>query len=213
MTVTVAPKKAGTKQKPKNSVIDLTIVNSDFTQTASRIEIWLAKALVIDTKVAKKCSVATLASGGPAACPKASRVGKGTADARAGVNVSPNPTVLPFDVTAVVTGKKSLAFYLKQRGGNIVAVAPAKIVKASGKYGTKLDVTIPEEPAQQYPKGLYNGLEKLQTTLGSKKGKSIIKTTGCKGKKHPFKAAIHFAANPGPPKVAKVETTATAKCS
>jgi len=213
MKVTVKPKKAGTKKKPKDSTVALEITNSDVTQTASRIEIWMPKSIKLVT-TGKKCSVATLSASGPAGCPKASKIGGGTANARAGVNTSPNPPALPFKVTAFLTGKKSLAFFLQQTNGDITAVSTAKIVKASGKYGSKLDISIPENPAQQYPAGNYNGLERLSTTLGStKKGKSVFKTTGCRNKKHPFKATIHFVNNPVPPKAATVDTTATAKCS
>jgi hypothetical protein len=213
MDVAVKPVKAGKKNKPKDSTIKLTITNSDVTQTASRLEIWLPKAIKLSTKGRKKCSVTTLSNSGPGGCPKASKIGSGNAIARSGVNVLPNPPQLPFDVTAFLTGSKSIAFYLKQSNGNIEAVAPAKIKKASGKYGAKLDVSIPEIPAQQYPVGNYNGLESLTTTLGStKKGKSVVKTVGCVKKKHPFKAAIHFVPNPNPPKAAQVTTTATAKC-
>jgi hypothetical protein len=214
MTVSVKPKKAGTKTKPKDSTISLSIVNADKSQTASRIEIWLGKKLTFATKGKKKCSVATLGSGGPASCPHGSKIGSGHADARAAVNVLADPPVLPFDVTAFLTGSKSIAFYLQQSNGEIRAVAPAKIVKASGKFGYKLDVTIPEEPAQQYPPGTYNGLERLTTTLGTtKRGKSVVKTIGCAKGKHPFRAKIHFVANPVPPKVESVSTTASAKCS
>ncbi len=215
LDVTVKKSKAGTKQKPKDATLRLEISNEDFTQTASRIEIWLGKTVILDHRAAKKkCSIGTLSSGGPSKCPAASRIGKGKATARAGVNRSSNPPVLPFDLTAFQTGKKSIAFYLKQSNGNIVAVAPGKISKASGTYGTKIDVSIPAEPAQQYPAGVYNGLEKIDVTIGStKKGKSVIKTVGCKKKKHNFKTTIHFVANPVPPKAAKVPATATSKCS
>jgi hypothetical protein len=214
MTVAVSPSKAGTKQKPKDVTVDLEIVNSDFTQTASRLEIWLPKNVKIDTAGFKKCSVSVLGSRGPSGCPAGSKVGAGDADARAGVNQSANPPVLPFAVNAYVTGKSSIAFHLQQEDGEIVAVAPAKISKASGKYGQKLDVSIPEEPAQQYPAGLYNGLEKLSVLLGTKKkNKSIVVSTGCAGRSHPYKAAITFVANPAPPKAAKVETQTTARCS
>jgi hypothetical protein len=213
MTVAVAPSKAGTSKKPKDVTIDLEVVNSDFTQTASRLEIWLPKNVKIDTTGFKRCSVSKLAQG-TGGCPKGAKVGSGSADARAGVNQSANPPVLPFAVTAWVTGKNSIAFHLQQTNGEIVAVAPGKLSKASGKYGQKLDVTIPEEPAQQYPAGVYNGLEKLDVLLGSKKkGKSVAVSTGCSGGKLPFKGAITFVANPAPPKAAKVETTTTARCS
>ena len=213
MDVSVAPTKAGTKKKPKSAQLSLNIKNDDFTQTASRLEIWLSKNVKIDTKGFKKCSVATLGSGGPSSCPKGSKIGAGTADARAGVNVSATPPLLPFTVNAFVTGKNSIAFHLQQTDGGIVAVAPGKLTKASGKYGQKLDVSIPEEPAQQYPAGLYNGLEKLDVKIGAKKGKSVIKTIGCTSRKDAFKAAITFVPNPGPPKVAKVETQTNASCS
>ena len=95
----------------------------------------------------------------------------------------------------------------------IVAVAPGKLTKASGKYGYKLTVDIPEEPAQQYPTGNYNGLEKLSVSLGAGKGRNALVTSvGCKARKHPFKSAIHFTNNPGPPTVPSVETTANARC-
>jgi hypothetical protein len=214
MKVTVKPKKAGTKKKPKDSTITLEIVNGDVSQTASRIEIWVSKGIKFVTKGKKTCSVATLGNNGPGGCPKASKIGSGTADARAGVNSSPNPPALPFKVTAFLTGRKSLAFHIAQIGGSIQGVATAKIVKASGKYGTKLDISIPETPAQQYPPGVYNGLERLKTTLGTtKKGKSVVKSVGCKSKKHPFKARIHFVPNPNPPKAATIDATTNAACS
>jgi hypothetical protein len=213
MTVAVSPTKAGTKQKPKDVTVDLEIVNSDFSQTASRIEIWLPKNVKLDTTGFKRCSLATLTQG-TSGCPRGSKIGSGDADARAGVNQSANPPVLPFAVNAFVTGRNSIAFHLQQEDGEIVAVAPAKITRASGKYGQKLDVSIPEEPAQQYPAGLYNGLEKLDVLLGSKrKNKSVVTSIGCAGRNHPYKAAITFVPNPAPPKAAKVETEATARCS
>jgi hypothetical protein len=213
MTVAVSPSKAGTKKKPKDVTVDLEIVNSDFTQTASRLEIWLPKNVKIDTTGFKRCSLSTLARG-TSGCPRGSKVGTGNADARAGVNRSANPPVLPFAVNAFVTGKNSIAFHLQQKDGEIVAIAPGKISRASGKYGQKLDVTIPEEPAQQYPAGQYNGLERLDVLLGSKKrNKSVAVSTGCASRQHPYKAAITFVNNPVPPKAAKVETETNARCS
>jgi hypothetical protein len=213
MNVSTAPSKAGTKKKPKSTQLSLGIQNNDFTQTASRLEIWLSKNIKIDTKGFKKCSVSVLGSDGPSGCPSGSKIGSGTADARAGVNQSANPPALPFAVTAFVTGKNSIAFYLKQTDGDIVAVAPGKLTKASGKFSQKIDVAIPEEPAQQYPTGLFNGLEKLNVKIGAKRGKSVVKTTGCTGGKGSYKAAITFVPNPNPPKAAKVQTTTTARCS
>ncbi len=235
MEVSVTPKNAGTKKKPKRSTINLSVRNSDSSQTASRIEIWLPKAVKIKTKGLKKCDVGELGLRGPSAC-KGAEAGEGEALARAGVSrngqYNANPGQLPFIVTPFVADPKTgdsfsrgadIVFYLQQAdklpseggkpAGNINGVAVGRLTGASGKYGSKLTVNIPEEPAQQYPAGQYNGLEQLDATLFKRKGKrSLVTTTGCKSKKHPFKTAITFVPNPAPAKATKVETTAAASC-
>src|SRR3954453_1005937 len=107
MKVTVAPKKAGTKTKPKNSSIHLTIKNNDSKRTLSKLTITSPKTFKLSTTGLTTCDEATLAAGGPAACPKASRVGKGTANALFAVN-GPSPSPLHFDVTPVVVGKNRI---------------------------------------------------------------------------------------------------------
>ncbi len=236
MDVTVTPKKAGKKKKPKRSTIELSVKNSDSSQTASRIEIWLPKAIRINAKGLKKCDVDALSLTGPKAC-KGAEAGEGEALARAGVSrngvYNPNPGQLPFKVTPFVADPKTgdsfsrgadIVFYLEQadklpsKGGKpagaIKGLAVGRLSRASGKYGSKLTVNIPEEPAQQYPAGQYNGLEQLDAKLFKRKGKrSLVTTSGCKKRNHPFKVAITFVPNPAPPKATKVDTTATAACS
>ena len=218
LKVNLKPSKAGTKTKPKSTKIHFVTTNKDVSQTAEGIKIWIPKTLKISNKGFPKCSTAVLSdpAQGPDACPKGSEVGGGTALARAGVNVNPtNPPQLPFDVRAFVTGKSSLVFHIRstQPGIEIVALTPAKLKKASGKYGQLLDVTIPREPAQFYL-GQYNGLEELDVTIGAKRGKNmLIASTGCKKGKAPFKTEIAFAPNPIPPKAERLSDTANAKCS
>ena len=116
---------------------------------------------------------------------------------------------------AFITGKNRMVFHIRSTnpGIEIVALTPAKLKKASGKYGQVLDVTIPREPAQFYL-GQYNGLEELNVTLGAKSGRNnLISSVGCKGGKAPFKTEIGFAANPIPPKSAKLSDTFNAKCT
>jgi hypothetical protein len=217
LKVNLVPPKSGTKKKPKSTKIHFVTTNKDVSQTADRIKIWIPKTLKVSNKGFPKCTQAVLGdpNRGPDACPKGSEVGGGTATARAGVNVNPtNPPQLPFDVRAFVTGKTSLVFHIRstQPGIEIVALTPAKLKKASGKYGQLLDVTIPREPAQFYL-GQYNGLEELNVTLGAKRGKNmLISSVGCKKGKAPFKTEIGFAPNPGPPKAEKLSDTANAKC-
>jgi hypothetical protein len=218
LKVNLKPSKAGTKRNPRNTKIHFVTTNKDVSQTASRIKIWIADTLKLSNKGFPKCSMAVLGdpARGPDSCPKGSEVGGGSALARAGVNVNPtNPPQLPFDVRAFVTGKSSLVFHIRstQPGIEIVALTPAKLKKASGKYGQLLDVTIPREPAQFYL-GQYNGLEQLDVTIGAKRGKNmLVSSIGCKKRKAPFKTEISFAANPNPPKAAKLSDTANAKCT
>ena len=234
--VKVAPKDAGTKASPKASKITLNVKNGDTSQTASQIEVFLGKNIKLATKGLKTCDLAKLSAQGTKGCSKKSIVGSGTADARAGVSrngvYNPAPPLLPFKVTPYAANAKNvksnpelkgaqLAFYLEQRevvngkpgavlASGIKAIARGVIKRASGKYGSKLVITIPEVPAQQYPAGAYNGLEKLQAVL--KKGK-MITTVGCSNRKHEFKTTITFVPNPAPPKAKKLTTTDTASCS
>jgi hypothetical protein len=218
LTVNLKPQKAGTKTKPRSTKIHFVTTNKDVSQTAEGIKIWIPKTLRISNKGFPKCSQAVLndPNKGPDACPKGSEIGGGTALARAGVNVNPiNPPKLHFDVRAFVTGKSSMVFHIRSTdlGVEIVALTPAKLKKASGKYGQVLDVTIPREPAQFYL-GQYNGLEQLDVTIGGKRGTNmLIASTGCKKGKAPFKTEIAFAPNPNPPKAETLSDTANAKCS
>jgi hypothetical protein len=215
LTVDLKPSKAGTKRKPKSTRIHFVATNEDVSQTAERIKIWIPKTLKIDAKGFKRCSVSTLSNQGPDACPNGSEVGGGTALARAGVNVNPtNPPQLPFDVRAFVSGRNGIVFHIRSTnpGIDIVAVAPGKLKRASGKYGQVLDVTIPEKPAQFYL-GQYNGLEQLDVTIGGKRGRNmLVASRGCKSRKAPFKTEIGFAANPGPPRFERLSDTADARC-
>jgi hypothetical protein len=217
LKVDLKPTKAGTPKNPRSTKIHFVTTNQDVSQTANRIKIWIPKTLKISDKGFKRCSMAVLndPNRGPNKCPKGSEVGGGTALARAGVNVNPtNPPQLPFDVRAFVTGKNSMVFHIRSTnpGIEIVALTPAKLKKASGKYGQLLDVTIPREPAQFYL-GQYNGLEELNVTLGARSGgNNLVSSVGCNGGKAPFKAEIGFAANPLPPKNAKLADTFNAKC-
>jgi hypothetical protein len=233
LDVKVSPKKSGSKKSPKNATIDLEVVNDDFSQTASTIEIWLPQKLKISTKGFKACDLDALAFSATA-CGSSSRVGGGEAVARAGVSragvYEANPPQLPFKVTAYVANPRSsqpalkgadLAFYLQQTtapGGDVItsgitAIAPAFLSGAGGKYGSKLTVEIPKEPAQEYPAGQFNGLERLEAKLTKKSGKrKLITTTGCKKRKHPFKVAVSFEPNPAPPKQEKITAKDNAPC-
>jgi hypothetical protein len=212
LKVSLSPSKAGTKKKPKAETLKLTITNANNKQTLNKLVISYGKNVKISTKGLTQCKQSVLDNQGPSGCPKNSSIGKGTAQALAGVNTAA-PAPLNFDVTAFITGNDKVAFYLQQQGGAITFTVPGKMSKASGVYGQKLTLTIPSIPAQQYPAGNWNGLVKLDNSFGKKKGKnSLVTTVGCKSKKHPFKVDLSFTPNPVDPG-GSASATGDAKCS
>jgi hypothetical protein len=205
MSVSITPKNAGTKKKPKNSTIKLSIENPETTRTMSKLTITTAKTFKLSAKGLTKCAEGDLETGGPAACPKASIVGKGTASAALGVT-SPTPTPLTFDVTAVVLGAKELGFYLAARELPVNVLAPGHL------SGRKLTIEVPQAAQQPVP-GTFAGLISLQTSLKAKKGKNYLASTnGCKARKHAFSAVLTFENNGATPAGTR-STKANAACS
>jgi hypothetical protein len=207
MDVKITPTKAGTTKKPKNSKINLEIVNGDSKRTLSRLTITQPKTFKLSAAGLTKCDEATLDGGGPAACPKASRVGKGIAHALVGVNSTTTPpTPLTFDVTAVVLGAKSIGFYLAARE------LPVNVLSPGTLKGNKLIIDVPVA-AQQPAPGVWAGLVSLETTLQAKKGKHFLaSTTGCKKKKHAFSTVMTFVNN-GVGAAGDLTVKASSKCS
>ena len=208
MKVTVKPKKAGTKKKPKNSSIELNIKNNDPKKTLAQLDITSPKTFKLSAKGLTKCSKADLdpSTGvGPSACPKASKVGGGEANALLGVGgTSPQP--LHFDVTAFVVGSNEIWFYLHSDQPELNLVSPGKI---SGRH---LKIQVPPNAQQPLP-GVYAGLVDIHTTLKGKKGKKYLaSTTGCKKKKHPFSTKLTFIDNGFSP-AGTVTVKGSSKCS
>jgi hypothetical protein len=205
MSVSVTPKNAGTKKKPKNSTIKLSVENPETNRTMSKLTITTAKSFKLSAKGLTKCAESTLEQGGPEACPRASRVGRGTASAALGVT-SPTPTPLTFDVTAVVLGAKEIGFYLAARELPVNVMAPGHL------SGRKLTIEVPQAAQQPVP-GTFAGLISLDATLKAKKGKNYLaSTTGCTARKHKFSAVLTFVSNGATPAGTR-STTANAACS
>jgi hypothetical protein len=207
LKVTLSPNKAGTTKKPKATKLVLVIKNNAQKQTASELQIVAPKGVTLTTKEFKKCNVATLGAQGPTACPSGSQIGPKTeANALAAVSGT-NPTPVVFETTPYATGSKSIAFYLKLKGGSVTGVATGTI------KGQTLTVKIPENPAQQLPANVYNGLVDITANLWVKSGKSVVKLTSCpSSKKLTFKNTIKFVPNPNPPAVPTDTATATVNC-
>ena len=204
MDVNVTPKKAGTKKKPKNSAIRLEIENEDTQRTMSELTITSPRTVKLSTRGLTRCDEDTLENEGPSGCPKASRVGKGTASALLGVNTA-NPSPLTFDVIAFVTGKRNIGFHLTAREIPTVVMAPGTL------SGRKLTIEVPTEAQQPVP-GVYAGLVSLEATLKAKKGKrKLVSTTGCKRKRHPYSTELTFVNN-GVSEAGTLSAKATSAC-
>ena len=208
MKVKVSPADAGTKQKPKNSTIKLSVENTATNRTMSKLTITTAKTFKLSTKGLTKCSRSKLdpsTGGGPGACPKAAIVGKGTATALLGVT-SPTPTPLKFIVTPVVTGPKNIDFYLAETTTGVNVLAPGTI------SGRKLTIQVPAAAQQPVP-GVYAGLVSLNATMRAKKGTHYLaSTTGCAKRKHPFSATLTFVPNGSDTTGGTVSTKASSAC-
>ena len=212
VTVSISPTDAGTKTKPKPVKLNLKLVNEDSSQTADSIKVFVGKNLKASTTGLKKCSATKLEANGKSACPRASRIGRGSADAIAGVNTA-SPASLKFNITAFVIGTNQLGFYLEQQGGEIRVLSKGKFKRSSGLYGSVLDIDIPQL-AREFPSGVYNGLVGFETSLYKKVGsRSLFKTNGCPSNRTlPFKLTIGFQANPNPPKANTVSALGGADC-
>jgi hypothetical protein len=212
LEMSISPVKVGTKKKPKPTKVSLLLRNEDSSQTADGIEIRMAKQIKVSTKGLKRCSAAKLEAEGKAGCSSASRVGNGRAEAIAGVNTG-SPAELTFNITAYVIGKNQLGFYLEQQGGDINVLSKGRFKRASGRYGSILDIEIPPL-AREFPPGTFNGLVSIETDLYKKVGRrSLFKSTGCTTTRElPFLLTLHFMPNPNPPKAEEVDASAGANC-
>jgi hypothetical protein len=212
LKVSVSPKDAGTAKNPKNAKFSLNIVNGNTSRTMSDLDIFIAKTARLSLKGLPKCAPDTIFARD---CPSRTVLGRGEARAMVGVN-APNPTPLTFEVTAYktnspVTGKEMLGFFIDD-GASLQFLTETKLTKASGKYGQKLHIDVPEA-AQRVGAGTYNGLVSLQATLSKKVGKNyLIASTGCKNKKHPYKVDLTFIDNVVTT-AAKISKSANAACT
>jgi hypothetical protein len=217
VAMTVKPSKAGTKKKPKAISLKIEISNNKAAgTTASRIEIFGPKTLKLNTKGFPVCSEDTLINDGPAACPKGSKVGSGTAAAV----VNPRgaaPAPVAFTNTFYVAGRNRLNINLISSDQAINRTFPVKVGAGGGKFGQKLTIDIPGDLQQPAP-GIFSALTDITTTLKGTAGKGskkhgIYELTGCTGGKLNFQTRITYAPNPTPPAAPTSLATDSVKCS
>lgn len=204
MNVTVSPKKAGTKARPKPVAFGLFVTNTPESKTtASTIQIDFPGTLRISGKGLKKCSLDTLANSGAEACPPKSIVGDGVAHAVLGPH-SATPTQLTLDVTAVVGGAKNVFFYVTV--GSVRGVLNGKVTKD----GHRLSMAIPE--SLKKPDGVtYSALTDMDVDI--KRTAKVVKSTGCIARKHVVKLKLGYEANPQQPPVSSATAKDSVPCS
>jgi hypothetical protein len=174
---TVSPNKAGTKKKPQGVQLDF---KATYTTTGD-VEhpivqggtVYITKGALYNGGKYPKCSAATLAHGGPSACPAKSIMGKGSGHAHAD-DVVTIPTI-----TVVNGGAKTIYFWtVLQNPARVQAAVPATITKQTGKWAYKVTFEVPK--SLQIVAGIPITLDDLHVTLGGKSwAKDWLATTSC----------------------------------
>lgn len=170
--------KAGTSSKPK-SVSHLTVTTTttpapgDPAFATKQAIIYFDKNLVFGGSAFKNCST-TSPSSIDTTC-KSAKVGSGSAKGSA-LGQTENLTVKAYNA------QKGKGLYLHVQGSSplvIDAVMPGKLQKATGQFGNKLVVTIPDN-IQQPVTGVYATLTEFITKVGgTASGKPYVGLKGC----------------------------------
>lgn len=201
LRVGITPSKAGTAKKPKAASIDVTISSpTERPATTETVDVWFGKGVEFNNRAFPTCSLKTInASRGLSKCPKGSIVGKGKAKAIGFLGGERVPEDLA--VTAVNSPGNTLQLFVK--GTNplqIAAPITGKLTKASGQYGYKLSVTLPQDLREVLdgvfaPLVFFNVNVRAQTTV-KKNGKSTkvnyVETKSCPKGGWPFKGDFTF---------------------
>jgi len=227
LSAKATPSKAGTKKKPRNVVVSagIAVVRTApdaENPTADPIEFYFPKEFSFNNRHFKKCTKDKLGDGGIAACPAGSRIGQGTASATVGSGDAP----LEFDTTFFNAGTHKVVIHLQAvdtSGGQRRKVEgtyespEGTLTRASGKYGRKLTVRIPDgvkRPGSPpcAPSSTFSKLVKLDFKLDKKyKRQTFIRSTGCKGS-WSFNSRLVYEPNPNPPSVSSTSKSAKVPC-
>lgn len=200
----------GTKTKPKG--IKLTTVTSttakdgtsDGTYATKSAVIHFDKNLKFNPKSFPVCTE-SVAVKAPATCPKGSQVGVGAASATVGPqHILAHPTIKAFNA---VGGKLILVLTKAANEVDSGGVLTGTLKKDTGKFGSKLDVQIPQSLQTPVP-GLFTTLNKFTVVIKSQKskGKYYVSSTGCTGGKYNFGGDFAFSDG------SSAKVTTTSKC-
>ncbi|HEY4278729.1 MAG TPA: hypothetical protein VGM91_10935 [Conexibacter sp.] len=224
LKVAINPGKAGTKKAPRPAAIGVTISSPNAQPaTTKTVSVYFGKGISFNNAKFPTCSLQQIQQANSIArCPRGSIVGRGTARAIGFLGPSQVPESLT--VTAVNSTNNTLQLYV-QGAAPLPIAAPitGKLAKASGKYGSRLDVTLPDALRQVLP-GAYAPLVffnvKVKATTTVKQGKRSVKvpyvqTTSCPSGGWPFRGDFSFDSAPLVPFSSDPVTAVSpnAKCS
>ena len=189
MDIAVTPTKVGTKKKPKSATTKVDIVTDpDHEPSVDVFTYQFPSTLKVSTKGFKYCTGQFLAEQqSDAKCPRGSKVGSGSAQARLG---SRNADPLNFAV-AIYANKGGMTLWLEATGAlDIRRAIPIVIAKGTDGFAQNLIADIP--PDVESAGGVPVILESVSVSLGGvakrtvkKKGKKriqkyfVVASTGC----------------------------------
>ena len=200
ISVKLKNNRAGTKTKPRsvgNLTVNLgtTLVPGEPPWAATHAVVHFDKNLVFNPKGFATCTVTQIRTD-DTKCSAASRVGAGSAAATVfaggAQTATVTPTIRAFNGPRGPSGPR-IYLLLVESQFNVRDVMTGSLKPDTGKYGRKLDVTIPPKLQNAGLQGILVSLTKFQTTVGgARKGTPFIALKGCTGGKLSFKADVTF---------------------
>lgn len=214
LKVSVSPSKAGTAAKPKNVKlkVDTGVKPAPGAKgfATKKVVLSFDKNLVFGGSKFAECTQAIVQSN-EASCPKGSKVGSGTAQ---GVALDLGESTRQDLLVTAYNGQKGKQLLLhvvskdRTKVPNINSTIVATLGKASGKFGSKLTVPIPDNLQQPVP-GALATLTQFVTKVGGT-GKDKTPYVGLKGcPKGKLNVAGDFTYTDG----TKQKAATTVKCS
>ena len=197
LDVKIKPAKASTKKKQRGITLDVTTATSNRDGSkhspTTRAQVFFAKGLKFNDSKFPTCDQTALEQSGPSACPKKSQIGTGSADVDARPVIADTIHGQTFGFNA--KGHSVLLYTVVTQPIQTSTTIVGKLQKASGKFGSKLNVTVP--PLPTLPGQPNASITRFQLTTKAtikKRGKTynyVVAPTTCK-KTWPFKASFTF---------------------
>jgi hypothetical protein len=182
----ISPNKAGTSKHPQGEQLNVNIkwqsLGAADQPIVQKFDILFPKGSLYNGGKYPSCSYQRLNAAGPAACPKASIMGKGTGNAYA-------DTVITHPKITVVNGGKSRVYFytVLNNPARVQAPVVGQISRIGGKYAYKLHVTVPQ--VLQVVAGVPIELTSLTVKAGKE---SWLATTACPGGHWPFSVTTSY---------------------